>query len=470
MSENNTSGNDRVFHGRRTIYTDVQEINKNNVVSVLNDAIPIHTKNRIEIDYLYNYYKGEQPILHRKKDIRPEICNKLMENRANEIVSFKTGYLMGEPVQYINRSEESGNSEALNQLNDYVYIDNKNIKDKLLADWFHICGIAYKLVMPNRFYDANSDEEESPFCTYVLDPRNAFVIRVNDITQRVIAGVKYVIKRDNTVVYSVYTSDAYYEIINDKVVDVKSHDCGSVPIVEYSSGNAKLGAFEIVLPILDAINRVESNRVDAVEQFVQALLVLVGVDMGTDDFKNLIELGGLKVPLGADVKYLVQELNQQQSQTLKDDMYETVLTICGMPNRNGGTSTSDTGKAVIMRDGWSAAEARAKDSEEMYKSSEKEALKIMLRICRRVAGNVNIKLSSINIRFTRRNFENILEKAQVLTMMLGSDKIDPSLAFAHCGMFVDSELAYTLSKKYIETTSAEVEVSDFSSSTEPPSA
>lgn len=34
-----------------------------------------------------------------------------------------------------------------------------------------------------------------------------------------------------------------------------------------------------------------------------------------------------------------------------------------MPNRNGNASTSDTGSAVIMRDGWSDAEARAKDSE-----------------------------------------------------------------------------------------------------------
>ena len=52
-----------------------------------------------------------------------------------------------------------------------------------------------------------------------------------------------------------------------------------------------------------------------------------------------------------------------------------------MPNRNGGTSTSDTGSAVIMRDGWSAAEARAKDSELMFKLSEKEFLKLVLRIC-----------------------------------------------------------------------------------------
>lgn len=86
----------------------------------------------------------------------------------------------------------------------------------------------------------------------------------------------------------------------------------------------------------------------------------------------------------------------------------------------------------------------------MYKAAEKEVIKIMLRICRTV-GDLKIKRSSINIRFTRRNFENILEKAQVLTMLLGCDKVHPQLAFSHCGMFVDSELAYTMSKEYYDS-------------------
>lgn len=67
-------------------------------------------------------------------------------------------------------------------------------------------------------------------------------------------------------------------------------------------------------------------------------------------------------------------------------MYQTVLTICGMPNRNGGSSTSDTGSAVIMRDGWSAAEARAKDSELMFKKSERTFLKLILNICKTLKG------------------------------------------------------------------------------------
>ena len=155
------------------------------------------------------------------------------------------------------------------------------------------------------------------------------------------------------------------------------------------------------------------------------------------------------MPLEGDAKYLVQELNQSQTQTLVDYMYQTVLTICGMPNRNGGTSTSDTGSAVVMRDGWSAAEARAKDTELMFKMAEKEFLRLILNITNTLR-NTDIKLSSIEIRFTRRNYENIQEKAQVLAMMLSSNKVHPLLAFTHCGLFTDPALAYKQSMEWYE--------------------
>ena len=60
----------------------------------------------------------------------------------------------------------------------------------------------------------------------------------------------------------------------------------------------------------------------------------------------------------------------------------------------------------------------------------------------------------MEIRFTRRNYENIQSKAQVLTTMLANDKIHPRLAFEHCGMFVDAELAYKESMEYYDEAQA----------------
>ena len=179
------------------------------------------------------------------------------------------------------------------------------------------------------------------------------------------------------------------------------------------------------------------------------MLVLKGVDIESEDFEELRKQGGIKVPLEGDVSYLIQELNQTQTQTLVDYMYQTVLTICSMPNRNGGSSTSDTGSAVIMRDGWYSAEAWAKDTELTFKKADKKFLKIALKIANTLS-DIDLKLSQIETRFTRRNYENIQEKAQVLTTLLGNNKIHPQLAFAHCGLFIDPEMAYTMSKKYAD--------------------
>lgn len=439
------------LNGRRMILTDETEVNIGNVVQILRKALPYHWKNRSEISYLWSYYKGRQPILNRVKEVRPEITNKIVENRANEIVSFKSGYLMGEPLQYVSRGNAENIADAINQLNEFVFAEEKPAKDKELADWFHICGTSFRMVLPDEMA---GEDDESPFEIYTLDPRNTFVVYNNGLGNKPILGVKYVVDENGVVHYSCYSDHEYFEIVESKVVSYDTHILGEIPIIEYPLNMARIGAFELVIPLLDAINLTDSNRLDGVEQFIQALMLFHNVDISSEDFDELRERGAIKFKdidpqLKAEINYLVSNLNQGETQTLVDHMYQTVLTICGMPNRNGGSSTSDTGSAVIMRDGWSAAEARAKDSELMFKKSERIFLKVVLNICR-ILANMDLKVCNVEIRFTRRNYENILQKAQVLDLMLKNNKIHPRLAFEHCGLFVDSDLAYTLSAEYAE--------------------
>lgn len=437
----------RKLFGRRVIYTDADTIDATNVVDELREALNIHRINRDEIIYLDKYYRGDQPIWGREKTIRPEICNKIVENRANEIVTFKSGYWLYAPIQYVCRGgKEEIAEEELNMLNEYMHMADKPAKDKELADSFLVCGTAYRMTLPNS---DPSDDDDSPFETHVLEASNSFVVYHSGLGHKPKMGVKYVARKDNVNVYSVYTDTWYYEIIDDRIVKAEPHYLGRIPIIEYPANKARLGAFEIVIPILDAINTTFSNRLDGVEQFIQALMIFKGVDIQNKEFEELKEKGGLKIPAEGDVKYLIQELNQMQTQTLVDYMYQTVLTICGMPNRNGGSSTSDTGAAVMLRDGWSAAEARAKDTELMYEAPEKEFLRQAISIMNTAKGT-NLKLSSVKIHYARRDYENILEKSQILTTMLNCEKIHPRYAFELCNLFPDPELAYSVSAKYYE--------------------
>src|SRR5699024_3819299 len=112
----------------------------------------------------------------------------------------------------------------------------------------------------------------------------------------------------------------------------------------------------MVIPILNAINTIESNRVDSIQDFVNAYDVFQNCEIDDDAYKAL-SAGGMAIQIKgapgmeAKVYRIASELNQTNTQTLVDDLYDTALTICGMPNRNGGSSTSDTGTAVIYRDG-----------------------------------------------------------------------------------------------------------------------
>lgn len=449
----------RQMFGRRVIKTSVTNITSENVVDVLLKALSIHALNRSEIDYLWEYYKGKQPILHRQKEVRPEITNRIVENRANEIVSFKVGYLCGEPIQYVGKNGSEEITQGITRLNELMFAEDKAAQDQEIVEWQMICGTAYRLVLP----DEKGEEDEAPFELYTLDPRDTFVVYSNEIGNKPVMAVKYS-KDDNEIThYSIYTENMYYLVEDGILKESTPHALDMIPIFEYPANNARLGSFEIVLPLLDTLNNITSNRMDGIEQVIQAFIKFINCDISKEEYEEFLQLGAIKVKsvdgANADVGVVTTDLNQSQTQTLKEDCYNAILTICGMPNRNGGTSTSDTGAAVLLRDGWSLAEARAKDSENMFKKSEKKMLKLVLRICRELS-DLNLGLKDIELQFTRRNYENIQSKSQVLVSMLQTDKIHPLLAFQHCGLFVDAERAYSMSVKYLEEKEQEAQLEE----------
>ncbi len=438
------------LHGRRKIYTDVKEITSENVADVLSEAWATHLKNRREIQYLYDFYRGKQDIRCKQKLVRPEINNIVMVNRANEIVTFKVSYLLSEPLQYVSRGGDDNKSQDINLLNDFVYSEDKATKDKEIADWMHICGVGVRMVLP----DPVGEEDGSPANIYTLDPRDAFVIYSSNIGNKSLAGVLRRKDENSEWISCVYTPAMYFEVKNGKVIDKKPRTVPYVPIIEYVNNEARMGAFEIVLPLLNAINTLESGRVDSVEDFVNAYDVFQNCEIQDGEYGKLSQ-GGMMVKirsvqgLESKVYRISSEMDQNSTQTIVDDMYDTVLTICGMPNRNGGSSTSDTGAATIMRDGWSAAESRAKDTEALWCRSERETLRCILKICKDTTP-LDLKLSDIGFKFTRRNYADIQSKAQVLAEMLNNSKIHPKLAFQVCGLFTDAEDAYRISKEYYE--------------------
>lgn len=452
-------------YGRKRIYTDELNITSANVRREVMKAYATHTSNRTDIDTLYDYYRGKTAILGKTKEVREQINHKVNENRAYEIVSFHKGYTFGEAIQYVRRenSQRDGGSDeeiasGINALNGFMSDADKAACDNELAEWLYVCGTSFRLTLPN--YGWSKDGDEPPFVVHALDPRTTFVVYHSGWDHKPVMAVHYVRKENGELEFSVYTENKFFDLSKDHTgVFERPHSLGMIPIIEYPADTPRLGVFEIVKPLLDALDELQSNRMDDVVQFVNSFLAILGGDLDEETYKKLEDWKTLCLPEGTDAKYLSATMSQSDVQTLKDDLYQSILTICGVPNRNGGSSTSDTGNAVIMRDGWQAAEARAKATELMFKKSEKVFLRLVLRILRDTVGT-ELRLTDIETHFTRRNYENAVSKAQVLTTMLNNPKIHPELSFAACGLFIDPESAYLQSKAWWEEEERRVSARD----------
>ena len=439
------------YYGRTVIYSDVEEVDESNILTVLEKALPVHETNQKQIEFLYGYYKGKQDIYDRVKGVRSDINYQIVENRCKEVVDFKAGYSIGAPIQYNDRTGENG--EAINELNTIMDYEGRNSIDEMTVEWNLICGTAYKIALQKE-----EPDEVSTIDIAALDPRQTFVIYSSGMWHKPLAGVWFVVDSENNTHYHVYTPTRYFKVLNRDSIEERSiNGIGYIPIIEFPANNARLGAFETILDIQDALNTIDSDRTNAIAQFVQSIIVATNCDFEEGTTLNDLANTGIvsltsKDGMAQDIKILTAELNQTQTQTLKSDMYDAILTICSMPSRNTN-SDGDTGIAVVYRDGWSAAETAALKYETVYKRAEKKFLEVCLAIFDAVGGP-SMRASDIEVKFTRKNYEGIAQKVEVLDKMLNNDKIAPRLAFIYSNLFPDPEEAYKESAPYIQSVEA----------------
>lgn len=447
-----------VLRGRKEIFTDVAEITKENICKVIDEVFETHLLNASEIDYLQNYEKGKQPILDRVKEVRPEINIKAVENHAHEITSFKVGYVFGSPITYVQRASIDSSGEtskvddkAIAILNEMMFEESKASKDKALGKDITICGLGYRIVLPRKERHGVSAVE-----ILRLNPKTAFVVKHNGMRKEKLIGASYVETKDRVIKMGAYTKDAFYELERDKAgFEIKSITPTriGIPIVEYVNDEERMGSFERVIPLLDALNEATSDRLNGVAQFVQAILWMNNCEVDTEQMNQLKDKLGLltKSEPGnpASVQYLVASLDQSQTQTLIDYLYEQILQIAGVPGREQSTG-GNTGQAILLSNGWQIAETQAKNVEQTFSESEREMLGVILKICEQteVSEIAKLKLSDIDIKFSRNRTDSLLVKTQALANQLTAG-IHPLVAITTCGLYSDPQGVWNDSKPYM---------------------
>lgn len=456
--------------GRTKIYTIEENITTTNVLSILNDALSTHFKNLLEEDYLYWYRRGLQPILNRTKEVRPEINNKVVVNNANQVVVFKNGYFLTKPAFY--KARKDAKAKKIKDLNEYLYLSGKQDADNKIVNWFHTVGVGVCYLEPNK---NESTKKKNPVIVYSLDPRNSFVAYSYKPGNKPVFAVNMVIQGNN-VVYDLYTEKnvfrlkggtlAYTNATNQnegaitgytatEIKSIEKNVLGLIPIIEYTYNDNRMCAFESAISIMDEINNIESNRADGVELAVQQLCVAYNCNFDDGVTANTIRQAGMIVlkstneSAKADFKILDSVLDQTSTQTTLDDLYNQMLEKCGVPssNRDAG-STSDNVGAVYLRSGWASADTDCRNTEDLFKESNKLFDKVFLKI---LEMQVQFKLdqSDFELCFPRTDMTNLLAKVQVAQGMkeLG---FAPELALERSGLSNDALNDVELSKKYIE--------------------
>ena len=443
----------RLF-GRKIIYADydVEDMNAETIENILIDVFSIHLQNASEIDYLEKYYKGYQPIIGKVKEVRPSINNTVVENNAYFVVEFKKSYVFGEPIQYVQRGDVA--SEEVGTLNSYMLAEDKYPKDTELAESLYIAGIGHRLILP----DIN---EDSPFMIENLDSKETFIVYSSRLPHKKLFACTYTRGvKDSTIRGSIYTKNAFYEFNKGSIETafnvrfVKSHILGDIPIFEYYLNKSRIGLIEIIMDLLNAINRTTSDEIDGLEQYVQSLLVFVNQDVDKEDIEELLDIGAVKLfsPEGnkpADLKLLSNNIDHTNTKVLHDRLFNTALNIVGIPKNNEKASGGDTGQARQLGEGWTMADARANSEEMEFKRCAKSELNLILTICK-LAPNSGIKrltLKDVEQKFTRNKSDNFLVKSQGLMNQIQSG-ISPDVAMTTSGLYSDTNEAFRKSMNF----------------------
>lgn len=447
-------------YGRQTIYANYTEKDilnvsekkrRNIILDILTNAISIHDQNKLETEYLKNYYKGKQDIYEKKKITRDDINNKTVENWAYALIDFKKCWQLGKPIQYVQVDNTS--SKEVSWLNKYCAYENKQVKDLMIFEDMLVSGRGFRYTAP----DEVGDEDEAPFEIINVDNENCEVVYSSQLGHEQLLSFietskEYLDTNDengkkNYTEYTIYLRNKQY-VANDKggrlnIVSSKNLYLGDHYIKEYYLNRDRISFIEIGKDLFDDINYLESLDKDDMEQFVNAIMVFINCEYDMKKLEDLKQLGAVGVKstsnMPADIKLLEQRLNANTTQSYYTRLLSALHQILGIPKANdsGDVSYGDTGQARLTGQGYTSSGIRADGTEVMFKMCDLNCIKTILKICKSKDSEIkNLKVIEIDAKFQRDMSDNLLVKTQAL-MNLQSAKIPRKFANAIIGLFSD---------------------------------
>lgn len=358
---------------------------------------------------LKDYYVGKHSILNYTKKDSTAPNNKIINNMAKYITDTAVGYFVGKPVIYSSQNEEF--SEKLQNIFDYNDEQDHNTE---LAKMGSIFGSGFEMLYM---------DEDAKIRMARIEPADLIMIYETGYTSPMAAIriVRSLDKYKNPVLKVEFWNSEevwYFESYNGSALDLKSiedHYWGDIPFVEYINNEERLGDFEGVVSLVDAYNKAQSNTANLFQYNDEALLKVSKLgDVSSQDIKDMKEKGAIILEDGGDISWLVKEIADTALENHKNRLREDMHIFSNVPNMTDEAFGGNLSGVAVSYKLWGLEQICAM-KERKFKKALQRRIELITHILNIQGGNYNYM--DIEIQFRRNKPQNILEIAQIITML-----------------------------------------------------
>ena len=358
---------------------------------------------------LEGYYVGDHAILQASKKDSTAPNNKIINNMAKYITDTAVGYFIGQPVIY--SSQDDAFMKALQDIFDYNDEQDENME---VAKTCSIDGNCFEMLYM---------DEDAQVRFVKVAPANCIMIYETGYTSPM-AAIRFIYSRDKDghpikkVEFWTATECWHFVSFNGgplDLVDIQDHFWGDVPFVEYINNEERIGDFEGVISIIDAYNRVQSNTANFFQYNDEALLkVLKMGEVSSQDIADMKEKGAIILEDGGDIQWLIKEVSDAALENYKKRLREDMHLFSSVPNLNDENFGGNLSGVAVSYKLWGLEQICA-IKERKFKRALQRRIELITTMLNIQGGHFDYR--DIDIQFRRNKPQNLLETAQIVTML-----------------------------------------------------
>lgn len=199
-------------------------------------------------------------------------------------------------------------------------------------------------------------------------------------------------------------------------IDKEQHYFKDVPVSVFYLNENEENIFNSIITLNDAYNELQSSEIDDFNAWVDAYLVLKGVDAETDDIAAMKENRVLVLPEGASAEWLTKNANDTQIVNMLDNIKKNIFKVTACPDMADENFLAQSGTALAYK---------LVGFENVASGIVARFTKAIQRRIELICNVLNLKASEavwrdININFVRNLPVNIVETIQLVNSLKGS--------------------------------------------------